>query len=96
MVAKDIIDLMAPGLQKTFPGKIKIFACESGIGADTKESFASRFKKAIVHKGWVNARVYGYNQTLNTYIVRDDGHKSIMGDGVTPGARASSQRVLVA
>jgi hypothetical protein len=95
VVVKDVIDLMAPGLRKSFSGKIKIFACESGIGAGTRESFASRFKKAIVHKGWINAQVYGYDHTVNTYIIRDDGHKSIVGDGVTPAERARSHRVPV-
>ncbi|HEV2675378.1 MAG TPA: hypothetical protein VGV37_12620 [Aliidongia sp.] len=84
----DIIALLANGLPKVYPGRIKLFACESALGLNAKESFAALFKKTLVNKGWVNARVVGYGESLNTFIVRADGHKS-----ATDGTRAKDNKV---
>jgi len=78
-------------LDKKFPGKIKIFACESSVDVFLWDSFAKRFAIKLSKEGWINCSFYGYKEKLNTYI-RDDvsGHKTTQ-----RGTQASASRQLI-
>lgn len=63
--ADGLMDLLDPVLMEGFGGTIKIFACESALGATNggSESLAQRFAE-LAHRKWPRCTIVGYNRTI--------------------------------
>ena len=85
----DLVNILDGKLDKKFPGKVKIYGCESS--KDTvSASFAKKFAIALSQRGWINCTFYGYNETLKTFIEDVNGHK-----WTQRGTRSSASRQLI-
>lgn len=95
-------------LDPAFPGKIKVYACESGkgsallFGALKFDSFAQRLADEMYKRGYTACRFYGYSTAVSTYVtdVTDGKHKSSLEKNAAAGGhitigRASEARVEV-
>jgi hypothetical protein len=78
------------GLSPQFEGRIKIFACVSGVDRDTQKSFAYRFAESLTSRGYIRLQVIGYTEKLYTFIVDDKGYKL-----TETGARAKTAQVPI-
>ena len=87
ITVEDLVALLEGKLDKLFPGRIKIFACNSAKDLISNDSFAYQFADLLAKKGWVNARVLGYTQSLRTFISDLDGYKSTQGGGRATAAQ---------
>ena len=72
----DLVKILDGKLDKKFPGKVKIYACESSKDTVDSESFAKRFATALSKRGWINCTFYGYSEILKTFIEDISGHKT--------------------
>ncbi|MFJ7792702.1 hypothetical protein [Pseudomonas sp. NPDC096950] len=55
-------------LNKAFAGKIKIYACFSGVPDGENKSFAARFKSIMTRAKYPNCQVVGYSMNLSDYL----------------------------
>lgn len=55
-------------LTEAFAGKIKIYACFSGVDVKENKSFAARFKNIMTKARYANCQVVGYSMNLSDYI----------------------------
>jgi hypothetical protein len=89
-----LVALLDGKLPKTFSGKVKIYACESGASSGAMwwkgESFAKKLSDAMIGEGWNACSYYGYTKELATWVV--NGHKRV---GADHSKRAKSVRVKV-
>jgi hypothetical protein len=85
-----LFNILDGKLDKKFPGKIKIYACQSSVDVLLWDSFAKRFAIKLSKEGWIKCSFYGYKEQLNTYIVDVSGHKTTKG-----GTQASVSRQLI-
>jgi hypothetical protein len=85
-----LIDILDGGLDKKFPGKIKVYACQSSKDTVDSKSFAKRFATKLSKRGWINCSFYGYNENLKTFISDASGHKM-----TERGSRASDSRDFI-
>jgi hypothetical protein len=90
ITVQDLINILEGKLPKVFPGKIKIFACESALDTADSRSFAKRFATSLSKQGWGNCTFYGYSEKLHTFIRDVNGHKTAVS-----GSRASESRVFI-
>lgn len=73
--AKDLASLLkSSGLPKEFSGKVKVYACFSGIGTSQSESFALRFKRSMVAFEYLTCTIEGYTLGLGNFH-HGIGHK---------------------
>ncbi len=63
-----VIELLNGKLPKHYKGKIKIFACSSSRDAIANDSFAYRFAALLSKAGWLHTRVFGYSESLGSYV----------------------------
>jgi flagellar motor protein MotB len=87
---RDVVRLLEGRLAKFFPGRIKVFGCETATSSPGADSFAQRLADRLAEKGWVYVQVLGYTHTLNSWILSPEGHKT-----AADGRRASSVRAAV-
>jgi hypothetical protein len=76
ITVRELIDVIAPNLTKSFSGRIKIFACSSAKDTLTTDSFAYKFAKSLADEGWVRARVIGYSTDLQTFVTDSKRYKT--------------------
>ena len=74
--AVELAHLLSWGLEKRFPGKIKIFSCRSSRDEIINDSFAYQVADELSARGWTLVRVFGYSRSLSTFIENEDGYKS--------------------
>jgi len=86
---EDVIRILDGKLKKHFPGKIKIFACESAKDTIFFYSFAKSFATLLWTRGWVHCQVFGYTENV-LLRVNSNGNKV-----TDTGKRAKDARKLV-
>ena len=65
---ENLVELLKGKLNPKFPGKIKIFGCESSKDTSDSRSFAKQFAFALSEACWINCRFYGFNEIVLNWV----------------------------
>jgi hypothetical protein len=87
----DVVALLHGELPFSFPGRVKVFACNSASAPWFSSSFVQEFADLMYANGYKSCRFYGYTAELRT--LAKDGHKWVKGGSTPARARTAREEV---